>query len=236
MATSGTTSWNPAASALTLTAFGRIGLRRTELTIQHLQDAANEANLLQVGLGGQQPNLWRSSLSTQVLTQGTATYNLPSAMIAVQDVYITTVPSGAGNSSSTDRLIAPLTLFEYDSQPNKTIQAAPTAYLVQKLTPTPTITFWQVPDGSATYTANIRILSRQQDVSMANGTTLDMPFTYLDVFVAGLAHRLARIYAPDKEMVRRQDYFDALALAQQTDTQDNTSLFISPQFSAYSRR
>ncbi len=189
---------------------------------------------MQVTVGNNQPNLWRSEVYDITLAEGDAEYDLPTRMISIQDVYITTTPSGAGASSSTDRVIFPMTLTQYDAQPNKTIQAAPTAYLIQK-TLSPTITFWQVPDGNATYTAHVRLLARQEDVSLRAGYTLDMPYTYLDVFVAGLAHRLARIYAPDKEMIRKADYLDALAAAQNTDTQDNTTMTINVGRQGYFR-
>lgn len=234
MATSGTRNFNPAASGLTLLAFGRIGLRRSEILIQHLEDAAIEANLVQVTLGNNQPNLWSSEIYDIILTDGDAEYDLPTRMIAIQDIYLTTEPSGAGASASTDRVLFPMTLTQYDAQPNKTIQAPPTGYLIQK-TLSPTIKFWQVPDDAATYTAHVRMLSRMEDVNLKSGTTLDMPYIYLDVFVAGLAHRLARIYAPDKEMIRKADYMDALAAAQNTDTQDNTTMTIGPAFSGYFR-
>lgn len=235
MTTTATQSFNPAASALTMVAFGRIGIRRTEITVQHLEDAATEANLVQVTASNNQPLLWRSSLYDITLVEGQAEYDLPDTLIATQDVYLTTTPSGAGDSSSTDRVLGAITTTQYDSQPNKTIQAAPTAYMVQKLTPTPTITFWQTPDGNATYVAHVRTLTRPYDVSLRSGYTIDMPYTYLDVFVAGLAHRLARIYAPDKEMIRKADYLDALADAQRTDTQDNTTLTITPAMNIYRR-
>lgn len=202
------------------------------MTAEHLADAAIEANLVQVNLGSNQPNLWKSELFEITLVAGTATYNLPTRMIAVQDVYMTVSNGG----TSTDRVLFPVTLAEYDAQPNKTIQAPPTTYLIQKLLPaTPTITFWQVPDDSATYTVQVRILSQMQDVVMAGGVTLDMPYLYLDTFVAGLAHRLSRIYAPDKEAIRKQDYLEARDAAAATDTQDNTNIYISPSFSGYWR-
>lgn len=230
MATTGTYAFAPAASSLTLTAFNRIGIRPTEVTAMHLADAATEANLLQVALGANQPNLWRSEIYDIELDEGTAEYDLPARMIAVQDIYMTTTSGGA----SSDRILFPLTLYEYDAQPNKTQEAPPTAYLIKK-TLSPTITFWQVPDQDDTYTAHVRILSQMQDASQISAATLDMPYIYLDVYVAGLAHRLARIYAPDKEALRKQDYMEALAIAAKTDTQDNTSIYVQPAFGGYYR-
>lgn len=231
MTTSGTYNFSAsAASGLTLVAFSRIGIRRTEITAQHLQDAAQEANLLQVTLGGNQPNLWRSEVYTISLTAGTSNYALPSRMIAVQDVYITTTSGG----TSTDRVIFPMSLFEYDAQPNKTQQAPPTTYVVYK-TLSPSLTFWQTPDDSATYTANCRILTQMQDASQVGGTTLDLPYVYLDAYVAGLAYRMSRIYAPDKEQLRKADWMEALAIAQKTDTQDNVQMFVQPVFYGYYR-
>lgn len=231
MTTSGSYNFSAsAASGLTLVAFSRIGIRRTEITAQHLQDAAQEANLLQVAIGNNQPNLWRSEVYTINLTAGTSNYALPSRVIAVQDVYITTTSGG----TTTDRVIFPMSLFEYDAQPNKTQQAPPTTYVVYK-TLSPTITFWQTPDDSATYTANCRLLTQMQDASQVSGTTLDMPYVYLDAYVAGLAYRMSRIYAPDKEQMRKADWMEALAIAQKTDTQDNVMMYIQPAWSTYFR-
>lgn len=231
MTTSSTYAFSSSpASALTLVAFGRIGIRRTEITAQHLQDASYEANLLQVTLAGNQPNLWRSEVYDITLVEGTANYALPARMAAIQDIYLSTT----SNDVTTDRMLGPMSLYDYDSQANKTTQAPPTAYVVYK-TLSPTITFWQVPDGNATYTAHVRLLSQSQDVSQTNGTTLDMPYIYLDVYVAGLAHRLSRIYARDQEMLRKQDYQEAWAIAAQTDTQDSVNMTIQPDWTGYYR-
>ena len=236
MATSNTYNFaTSAASGLTLVAFGRIGIRRTEITAQHLADAASEANLLQVAISNQQPNLWKSAVYPITLTAGTNNYNLPTNMIAIQDIYLNVTPSGGSSATSTDRLLFPLSLFEWDAQPNKTTQAPPTTYVIFKTIPTPTVTFWQTPDSSATYTAYVRYLSQVQDASQISGASLELPYTYLDVYVAGLAHRLSRTYAPDKEIMRKQDYLEALAAAQNTDTQDSVCLYIQPSFDGYVR-
>lgn len=195
-----------------------------------MADAATEGNLLQGTLAANQPNLWKSEVYALSLTAGTAEYDLPARMIAIQDIYLTTTSGG----TSTDRMLFPMSLFEYDAQPNKTQQSPPTTYMIQK-TLTPSITFWQVPDDSATYVANVRMLSQTEDVSQVSGTTLDLPYTFLDVYVAGLAYRMARVYAPDKEQMRKQDYQEAWEAAARTDTQDSVSLYISPSFAGYWR-
>lgn len=212
-----------------LTAFGRIGIRRTEITAQHLADAENEANLLQVNLANKQPNLWTDELYSQALTASDGSYDLPARLIAIQAAYLTTT----SGSTSTDRIIWPLSTFEYAAIPDKTQEAPPTSYWYQRLA-TPVIYLWPVPDDSATYTLKLRVCRQIQDVALASGTTLDLPYRWLDVYVADLAHRLSRIYAPDKEAMRKQDSIDAWANAA-TEDQERVPLYIQPQTSSYWR-
>jgi hypothetical protein len=187
-----------------LTAFGRIGIRRTELTAQHMADADNEANLVQVKLSNRQPNLWTDELYTETLVESTATYTLNARLIAIQAAYLTTTSSGV----STDRLVWPLSTFEYAALPDKTQEGPPTSYWYNRQI-TPQITLWPVPDGNATYTLKLRVCRQIQDVSLTSGTTLDLPYRWLDVFVADLAHRLSRIYAPQLEPARKADAAEA---------------------------
>ena len=231
MASTGTYAYNPYASNLTLVAYGRIGIRRSEIQTQHMTDAEQEANLLQVEMGNKQPLYWRSELYTQELTSGTATYTLPARMIAMQAAFLSTEIDDA----TTDRVIWPLSAYEYAAVPNKTLEAVPTSYWYNRQI-TPTVTMWPVPDDAATYTLNLRILSQVQDASLSSGATLDMPYRFLDVFVAGLAHRLSRIYAPDKEQMRKMDYMEAWKNAAQRDVEDQVSLNVMPAFSGYFRR
>lgn len=232
MASTSTYAYSPAASNLTLISFGRIGIKRAEITTQHMEDAANEANLLQVDLSNRQPNLWRTEVFEIELEEGVATYDLPVRLVAIQDLYLRTESDGA--NTETDRILWPMSFLEYDAQANKTTQAPPTSYLINK-TMAPSITFWQVPDMDDTYTAHVRLLSQPQDVSLRSGYTLDMPYRFLDVFVSGLAHRLARIYAKELEQARKLDYQEAWAAAANTDTMDSVGMAISPSFDGYYR-
>lgn len=212
-----------------LTAFGRLGIRRTEITAQHLADAENEANLLQVNLSNRQPNLWTDELYTQALTESTATYTLNARLIAIQAAYLTTTSGGV----STDRLLWPYSTFEYAAIPDKTQEGPPTAYWYNRQI-TPEMTLWPVPDGNATYTLKMRVCRQIQDVSLTSGTTLDLPYRWLDVYVADLAHRLSRIYAPALEQARKADAAEAWANAA-TEDQERVPLYISMSTQGYYR-
>jgi hypothetical protein len=204
-----------------LSAFARIGIRRTEITAQHMADAEQESNLVQVKLSNKQPNLWTDELYEQVLTAGDGDYDLNARLIAIQAAYITTTVSGV----SQDRIIWPLSTFEYAALPDKTQEGPPTSYWYDRKI-TPTIKLWPVPDDNATYTLKLRVCRQIQDVSIPNGTTLDLPYRWLDVFVADLSYRLARIYAPDKEMARKADSAEAWDNAA-TEDQERVPMYVN---------
>ena len=230
MASTGTYTWGPAASNLTMTAFARIGIRRTEITAQHMSDADSEANLLQVEMASRVPNMWAQEVYSIALVESTAEYSLPTRSVGIRDVYMRTTVNGV----STDRPMWPLSAADYDAQANKTLEAPPQSYYAQKSI-NPTITLWPVPDGTATYSLKVRIMTQMQDVSQRAGATLDMPYRWLDVYVAGLAYRMSRIYAPDKEQLREKDYEKAWSNAAVLDVEDGTSLYIAPAMSVYWR-
>lgn len=223
MTSTGTFTYDPAASNLMLNAFARIGIRRTALTAEHIADCDQESNLLQVEFSNRAPNLWTRQLVSVSLTAGTATYTSTANIYALQAVYLTTTDSG-GNS--TDRILWPYSSFEYSAIPDKTTEAPPTAYWYNRLI-TPTITLWPVPDDSATYTLKLNCLSQIQDASLKNGATLDVPYRWLDAWTAALASRLAQIYAP--AMADRMDARAERAwIIAATEDQERVAIYISP--------
>ena len=227
MALSGTYAFNPAGGNLVLSAFARIGIRRTEITAQHMADADVEANLVQVELSNRVPNLWLDELYTQVLTAGTATYTLPARLVAFQAPFISIDSGGV----AIDRIIFPYSTYEYAAIPNKTQEGPPTCYWLN-MQITPEVTFWPVPDDSSTYTFKARMLRQVQDASLANGLNIDFPYRWIDVFVAKLAHRLARIYARDLEQIREADAEKAWAIAATTD-KEQVPTYVNVNTNAY---
>src|SRR5262249_37013658 len=114
MTSSSTYDFNPAISNLTLVAFGRIQIRRAEITAQHLADAELEGNFAQQNIANRQPLLWRQEIFEIPLIQGTIEYALPVRLVAIRDAYV----SLTQNSVTTDRSIWPLSPLEYDTLAN----------------------------------------------------------------------------------------------------------------------
>jgi hypothetical protein len=229
MTSSGTYAYSPAASNLLLTAYARIGIRRTAITAEHVADGITESNLVLVEFTNKQPLLWKSELISQVLTQGTATYTLPSNVVMILLAYIET---GSG-TSTIDRVLGPLSTVEYASLTNKTQQSQPTCFWLDRQI-TPTITLWQVPDGGGPYTLYMRCVTQVQDAVLPSGVTMDLPYRFLDAFTAGLAYRLARIHAPALEQQRKMDAMEAWMIASTQDV-ENVPVMIMPGLGGYYR-
>lgn len=230
MATSGTYSFGPAASELMLNAWARIHIRRSELTQQHLQDAAMESNLVQVQFSNRQPLWWKSEELTYVLTPDDGVIDLPPRVVTIIAAYIATT----SDDQVTDRIISQISTYDYAAISNKlTPTGLPTVFKFERLL-TPQVTLWQVPDDTQTYTLKLRVLSQPEDVVLPNGINVDSPYRFLDAFTAELAYRLARIYKPDLEQRRQMDAKMAWDLAANQD-QESVPVYISPGIAHYYR-
>lgn len=225
MTTSTTYNFNPSLGSLALSAFGRIQVRPTEIVQSHLFSAQQESNLLLSEISNLQPNLWTVGLTSQVLTQGTATYSVAAQTAMILDVYI--------NNGTNDRLIFPISRTEYASYPDKTQQGTPTVFWYDRLV-AQTITLWMVPDEAATYTMSYYSCRQVQDANYVNAQNVELPYRFLDAFVAGLAYRLARIYRPEQEQIRKADYQQAWDIAAGFD-RENVPIYIFPGLGSYYR-
>lgn len=210
-----TYSYNLAIGDVILQAFSRCNIRGPELTAQHLQDAGVEANLLNVQFTNRLPNQYSLETPTISLVQGTSVYQLPNRTVAIGLAYLTTSPS---TPSAVDRPLNPISATDYAAIPTKTTQGTPSCFWLQLL-PTPQVTLWPVPDAGP-YVLNVQSFRQQNDLSITGGSNIDAPYRYLDAFVAGLAARLARNWAPALYPLRKTDWEDAWAEVTTTDQED----------------
>lgn len=229
MTTSGTYNFNPSLGELVINAFARCGVRRTALVQEHMQDARMETNLMLSNWSNRGVNLWEVDVQTVPLIQGVTTYSVPSTTIMMLDAYIST---GSGQAQF-DRVIMPISRSEYSQTPNKNLQAPPTVFWFDRLI-SPTVTVWPVPDQTSVYTLKYYRVTQIQDANLENGQTVDIPYRWFDAFAAGLAARLAGIYAPDRVQILGTNAESAYMIAATQDT-ENVPMYLTPGLSGYYR-
>lgn len=224
MATTGTTSFSPALGELTINAFARCGVRRTELLQQHLEDARFETNLIMADWTASGVNLWTVDLHTIPLVAGTATYSVPADTVFLLDVYL--------SLNGTDRLISALSRSDYAALADKTTQGTPTSFWFNRLL-APEITLWLVPNSSDAILKFYRA-TQLQDAELAGGAAPEVPYRFLDALQWQLAARLATIYAPERAIALDARAQRAWQNAISSDT-ENVGIRIYPQLQGYFR-
>jgi hypothetical protein len=205
-------------------AFQRLQIRPVAITQTHLNDAMNESNLLQASWSSDGILWWTVEQLSVPLVQGTQTYTVPANVVSVLDVII--------NNGSSNRLILPFSRTDFASLGNPTTQGFPTSFWWDRAL-APTLNLWPVPDGNATYTLLYYAYTQTQDATFGNGSQPGIPYWWLDAYVAGLAHRLSRIWAPELEQLRKQDAADAYGVA--IKQVENAPLYIQPGLASYFR-
>lgn len=227
MTTSGTYAFNPALSDLIIAAYGRCQIRRPAITVEHLQDAAMACNLLQVEWSNRQVNLWTVDLQSTALTQGVATYNVDPSTIMIMAAYIQT-----GTNPPIDRIVTSIDRDTYAAFPDKTTEGEPTVYWHDALI-NPTITVWQPPDGGGPYTLKYYRARQIQDATVPGGYNAEVPYRFLEAYVAALAVKLGELYAPN-ELGRLVPMAKAAWEEAKRRDVENAPLRIVPALSTYS--
>ena len=230
VSTSGTFTFFPSTADLIMVAFGRIGVRRTAITTEHMQDAQRESNLWLSSISNQGPNLWTVDLQVIPLIQGVTNYTIPPETVMILDAYIETTPSG---SSPIDTTITALNRSDYSMISNKEQQGMPTSYWYDREI-SQSVNIWPVPDGAGPYFLNYYRYRQVQDANLAGGQNIELPYLFLDAYVAAMSYRLARIYAPSLESMRKQDAAEAWSIAS-TQNIESAPMNIAPALSSYYR-
>lgn len=144
------------------------------------------------------------------------------------DVYI----SPNNGQTGQNRLILPFSRTDYASLADPTQNGFPTSFWFDRAL-TPTITLWPSPDNSTTYTMSYYIYTQPEDAILRAGGKAAIPYWWLNAYVADLAHRLSRIYAPNLEQMRKADKDEAYARACKQTEPGN--LYIQPGLQGYFR-
>ena len=193
--------------------------------------ASKELNFLLSELANRQPNLWEVVRTQTLLVAVVATITLPTRTVLVLDA---SVVLNFGLPNESRRYITDISRTEYLSYANQQTPGPPTVYWLDR-TITPTVTFYPIPDNNGPYTFDYFTCIQMQDANLSNAETPDIPYRWIDVLVAGLAHRLSRIYMPSLEQIRKADADEAWRIAAAQDVEP-VPLMLAPQIANYYRR
>lgn len=218
MATSGTATFDLNIEEIVEEAFERCGMRVT--TGYQLSSARRSLNLLFLDWANRGLNLWTIEQATYSITQGSPSFALPVTAVNV----ISAVIRDPSVSPSTDITIDRISREEYLNVPDKTTQARPAQYYVERSN-TPTVYLYPAPD--KTYTFVYYRIRRIQDAG-AYTNTADVNFRFLPCLVAGLAYYLSIKFAPERAAALKAIYDEDFARAAAED-RDTASVQFVPQ-------
>lgn len=135
-------------------------------------------------------------------------------------------------TSSTNRLILPISRTEYASYPNKEQRGFPTTYWQDRLI-NGNVTLWPVPDGTQTALSYYQV-GQIDDAIFSNATQVNMPNYFYEAFAYAVAQRLAAIWAPDCVAMLKPLADEAYLIAVEQNV-ENAPTYISPMISGYFR-
>ena len=231
MTTSSTATFDLDLNEIVEEAFERAG---SELRSGYdLKTARRSLNLLFAEWANRGINLWTVETGTQLLTSGTATYNLP---VDTVDLIEHVIRTGSG-TTQTDVTVSRISVASYAAIPTKTSTGKPVQIYIDRKSGAiesggiqyPSVTFWPVPDSADTYTLVYWRLARMLDAGTGVNTQ-DIPFRFLPALVAGLAYYLA-LKIPGSEgrlQILKPMYDEAWGLAADED-REKASMFIAPR-------
>ena len=165
-------------------------------------------------------NLWTIEEISLDLVQGTNQYNMNAYDIDI----LSAVIRDSSTSPSTDIEIDRIGRQEFLNIPNKTTQARPTQYFVDRQI-TPVINIWPTPD-SANYKLVSYRIQRIDDVN-TSAENPEVPSRFIPCMVSGLAYYIALKKNPQKAGILKQQYEQDFKLAADED-RNRASLMLTP--------
>ena len=226
MTTSGTTTFNLDLTDLVEEAFERAGAEMR--SGYDLRTARRSLNLMFTDWANRGINMWTIEQDEIALTPNVGTYNLPSDTV---DLIEHVIRTGSGTSQA-DLSVSRISVSTYASIPNKLATGRPIQVYIDRVSPTPTVNMWPVPDTAQTYTLVYWRLRRIQDAG-TGANTMDVPFRFLNCMVAGLAYMISMKVPGGLERVTllKQQYDEAWELAATEDRDKSSSRFV-PRYMA----
>jgi hypothetical protein len=196
MTTSGTTTFNLSIDDLVEEAFERCGMRAT--SGYQLTSARRSLNLLFLDWANRGLNLWTIEEATFPLTAGVNEIALDASVVNVLEAIIRQNNQGI----NTDVYIQRISREDWLNVPNKTTQARPAQFYVERTT-IPKVYFYPAADQNYTF-----VYYRIRRIQDAGGYTnmADVNFRFLPCLASGLAYYLSLKFAADRTAALKAIY------------------------------
>jgi hypothetical protein len=217
MTTSGTTTFDLPIDELIEEAYERCGMEMT--TSHHLKTARRSLNLMFLDWANRGLNLWTIEEVAVTLT-GTTSITLPTDTVQV----LTAVIRDLSQSPAVDITIDPITRAEYLDIPDKSTQARPAQYYVER-TIIPKVFFYPTPGGGGPYQFRYYRIRRIQDAGDYTNTS-DVNFRFLPCLAAGLAYYLSLKFKSERTSGLKQIYEEEWARAAAEDRETARISFV----------
>jgi len=166
-------------------------------------------------------NIWTIAQVSLTLTEGTASYTLNSYDIDILEAVIRRTVNGI----QTDYQMSRVGRMEYLNIPNKTTEARPTEFFVDRQA-TPVLKLWPTPENSTDVFVSYRI-QRIDDVT-ASAQDQEIPSRFIPPMVSGLAYYMSLKKNPERVPMLLQIYEQDLKRAQDED-RGRASLHLVPR-------
>ena len=196
MATSGTTTFDLSIDDLVEEAFERCGMRPT--SGYQLTSARRSLNLLFLDWANRGLNLWTIEQASIPLTAGVYEIALDESVVNVLEAVIRQNNQG----TNTDVYIERISREDWLNVPDKTTQARPAQFYVERTT-IPKVYFYPAP--AAGYTFVYYRIRRIQDAGGYTNTA-DVNFRFLPCLASGLAYYLSLKFAADRTVALKAIY------------------------------
>jgi hypothetical protein len=221
MTTSGTAIFDLSIDDAVEEAFERCGMRMT--SGYQLTSARRSLNLVFLDWANRGLNLWTIEQQTYALTAGVADITLDPDTVNVLSAVIRDTSQGQQTDITIDRI----SREEYLNIPDKTTQARPAQYYVQRAN---TFQVFLYPAANENYTFVYYRIRRIQDAG-AYTNTADVNFRFLPCLVSGLAYYLALKFAPERVTALKAFYEEDFQRAALED-RDTASVSFVPDLGA----
>ena len=220
MALSGTSTFTLTVNDVIQEAYDRIG--GDPILGYDVRSARRSLNIMFSDWANRGYNQWTVEYQTLSITTGTTEYTLPADTVDLINANIQI-------SDGTEYAMTALGLNDYAAISNKTTQARPTQYYLQRLS-TPILKIYPAPDTN--YTITYYRMRRIEDVtaSTVSGVeqNVDIPSRALECMCAGLAYYLSQKVKPELTQQMKLLYEDELKRALEEDGSSSSS-FITPK-------